>query len=97
MDLLLHQFTDIGIAGQEPEHFPRRRFPEHALGCQQRNRIVSEIETHSYAKHGAGPYAGAINTLIPLCPDLSHQVEILLLIMLSGNQATILQLLLRQR
>jgi len=30
--LLLHQFADIGITGQEPEHFARRRFPEYALG-----------------------------------------------------------------
>ena len=91
MDLLFHQFADIGVPGQEPQHFPCRRFPEHPLGGEQRNRIIGKVETHRHPKYGARAHAGAVDALIAPCPDLAHEVEILLFIMLSGNQATNLQ------
>src|SRR5690606_15909391 len=74
---LLEQRTDIGLAGQEPQHLARRRLPVDALGGDQRHPPAGQVTAYRRAEDGPRAHAGAVDALAALGPDAPHEVEIL--------------------
>ena len=77
MHALFHKRADVRFAVQEPDQLLHSRFPEHALGGEQRHRAIGKIEFQRLTKQGARAGTGAVAAHGAGSPHTVHQGKIL--------------------